>query len=201
MHLPVVRLPAAQRRLGGRNQRAPGATPGGERDAHGGGHGAGDGRGGGERGCGCGRGGGGGGCLWGGGVSVGERRRGDGKGTGYRLLGVDATAVTLRDARGFAVNERDEGGGSAGGASLELGPCGGHALDLAVGDLVACLGGVGDGRDGCGSDGRDGGVEWQRRGPWGGDGRGRGVDWQGGGRVTGCLWGLFSGQWLRRGER
>lgn len=96
----------------------------------------------------------------------------------YRLLGIDAAAVTLCDAGRFAINERDEGGGSAGGASLELGLGAGHALDLAVGDLVACLGGVGDGRDGRWGDGRDGGVEWQRRGPWGGDGRDGGVYWQ-----------------------
>jgi len=103
-----------------------------------------------------------------------ERRGGD----RYWLLGIDAAAVILCDARGLAVIERDEGGGGLGGASHELGRGGGHALDLAVGNLVACLGGVRDGRDGRWGDGRDGGVEWQRRGPWGGDGRDGGVYWQ-----------------------
>ena len=102
---------------------------------------------------------------------------GEGAGTD-RLLGIDAAAVILCDAGGFAAMERDEGGGGAGGASHELGRGGGHALDLAVGDLVACLGGVRDGGDGCWGDGRDGGVEWQRHGAWGGDGRDGGVYWQ-----------------------
>jgi len=62
-----------------------------------------------------------------------------------RLLGIDATTVILSDAGGFTIGERDEGGGRLGGASLDLG---GHALDLAVGDFVACLGGVGDGGEG-----------------------------------------------------
>ena len=96
-----------------------------------------------------------------------------------RLLGgdADATAGTVISARNVAVVERDESGGRLGGAGFELGPWGGHALHLAVGDLVACLGRVGDGRDGCWGDGRDGGVEWQRRGPWGGDCRHGRVGW------------------------